>query len=163
MARRREKEYEPVTVPFAATPAGEPPSIRQWANPCVWTERMLTTLEQGVQGGPSALAECLLRRAGVVQPECSPCAFRSILPEVRPSTGEPDAGKPPVRFGGRGGRVSNRPSLPLSSSEGRSPGISAAPRVIVCRVLRCSAQRAMSSLDRPSREEGHAKIPVANT
>lgn len=51
MARRREREYEPVTVPFAATPAGEPPSVRQWANPCVWTERMLTTLEQGVQGG----------------------------------------------------------------------------------------------------------------
>jgi RNA-directed DNA polymerase len=42
---------EPVTVPFAATPAGEPPSIRGWANPCVWTERMLTTLEQGVRGG----------------------------------------------------------------------------------------------------------------
>jgi RNA-directed DNA polymerase len=51
MSKRREKEYEPVTVPFAATPAGESPSIRDWANPCVWTERMLTTLEQGVRGG----------------------------------------------------------------------------------------------------------------
>ena len=49
MAKRR--EYEPVTVPFAATPAGEPPSIRDWANPTVWTDRMLTTLEQGVRGG----------------------------------------------------------------------------------------------------------------
>ena len=51
MAKPKERTYEPVTVPFAATPAGEPPSIRGWANPCVWTERMLTTLEQGVRGG----------------------------------------------------------------------------------------------------------------
>ena len=42
---------QPTTVPFAATPAGEPPSIREWAKPEVWTERMLTTLEQGVRGG----------------------------------------------------------------------------------------------------------------
>lgn len=51
MSKPREKNYQPVTVPFAATPAGEPPSIRDWANPCVWTDRMLTTLEQGVRGG----------------------------------------------------------------------------------------------------------------
>lgn len=51
MSKRRERTYEPVTVPFAATPAGEPSSIRDWANPCVWTDRMLTTLEQGVRGG----------------------------------------------------------------------------------------------------------------
>lgn len=51
MAKPRERNYEPVTVPFAATPAGEPPSVRGWANPCVWTDRMLTTLEQGVRGG----------------------------------------------------------------------------------------------------------------
>lgn len=47
----KQREYEPVTVPFAATPAGEPPSVRDWANPFVWTERMLTALEQGVRGG----------------------------------------------------------------------------------------------------------------
>ena len=51
MTKPREKNYEPVTVPFAATPAGKPPSIREWANPTVWTDRMLTTLEQGVRGG----------------------------------------------------------------------------------------------------------------
>jgi RNA-directed DNA polymerase len=51
MSQRRERKYEPVTVPFGATPAGEPPSIREWANPSVWTDRMLTTLEQGVRGG----------------------------------------------------------------------------------------------------------------
>lgn len=51
MTKRRETEYVPATVPFVATPAGKPPSIREWANPSVWTDRMLTTLEQGVRGG----------------------------------------------------------------------------------------------------------------
>lgn len=45
------KAYAPVTVPFAATPTGETPSIAQWAHPVVWTDRMLATLEQGVKGG----------------------------------------------------------------------------------------------------------------
>ena len=51
MTTRRQRNYQPVTVPFSATPAGEPPSVRDWANPCVWTERMLNTLETGVRGG----------------------------------------------------------------------------------------------------------------
>lgn len=50
-SKRQEKKYEPVTVPFAATPAGEPPSVQDWANPIVWNERMLATLQQGVRGG----------------------------------------------------------------------------------------------------------------
>ncbi len=42
----------PVTVPFAATPAGEPPGIDQWAHRAVWTERMVATLlEDKVRGG----------------------------------------------------------------------------------------------------------------
>lgn len=46
------RSYIPVTVPFAATPAGEPPNIRQWAHRGVWSERMLTTLlEDRVKGG----------------------------------------------------------------------------------------------------------------
>jgi RNA-directed DNA polymerase len=45
------REPPPATVPFAATPAGEPRSVRTWANPCVWTDRMLTALETGVKGG----------------------------------------------------------------------------------------------------------------
>lgn len=51
MTTHRERTYEPVTVPFAATPAGDPPFIREWANPGVWTQRMLNTLETGVRGG----------------------------------------------------------------------------------------------------------------
>ena len=46
------REYIPVTVPFAATPAGETPSIAQWAHHAVWTERMLETLlNNKVRGG----------------------------------------------------------------------------------------------------------------
>src|ERR1700687_2619521 len=51
MSRRKERDYEPVTVPFAATPTGEPPSVKDWANRCVWTDRMLNSLETGVRGG----------------------------------------------------------------------------------------------------------------
>jgi RNA-directed DNA polymerase len=45
------EERKPTTVPFAARPAGEPPSIEEWANRSVWTDRMLTALRQGVRGG----------------------------------------------------------------------------------------------------------------
>jgi len=51
MTKRRKRDYEPVTVPFSATPAGEPPSVEDWANRSVWTERMLATLREGVRGG----------------------------------------------------------------------------------------------------------------
>ena len=48
----KERDYIPVTVPFAATPAGEPPSISRWAHHVVWTIRMLATLlEHKVRGG----------------------------------------------------------------------------------------------------------------
>ena len=39
----------------------------------------------------------------------------SILTEVKPSTGEPDAGEPPVRFGGRGGRNQSAFPTPIKS------------------------------------------------
>lgn len=49
---KRQQDYAPVTVPFAATPAGETPGIAQWAHQAVWTERMLETLlENKVRGG----------------------------------------------------------------------------------------------------------------
>lgn len=39
------------TVPFGATPARQPPSIAEWANRAVWTDRMLNALPSGVRGG----------------------------------------------------------------------------------------------------------------
>jgi len=40
-----------VTVPEEAKQAGEVRARWAWAEPCVWTERMLTALEEGVKGG----------------------------------------------------------------------------------------------------------------
>jgi len=49
---KRQRDYIPVTVPYAATPAGETPGIDQWAHRAVWTDRMLATLlENKVRGG----------------------------------------------------------------------------------------------------------------
>ncbi len=48
----KQPAYTPVTVPFAATQTGETPSIPEWAQRDVWTDRMLATLlEQKVKGG----------------------------------------------------------------------------------------------------------------
>jgi RNA-directed DNA polymerase len=47
-----QRDYIPVTVPFAATPAGETLGTDQWAHRAVWTDRMLATLlENKVKGG----------------------------------------------------------------------------------------------------------------
>ena len=46
----RPTEDKPATVPLAQQ-AGEILSRWRWVKPCVWTVRMLTALEQGVEGG----------------------------------------------------------------------------------------------------------------
>ena len=48
-------------------------------------------------------------KASFEQPVEYPDAVMSILIEVKPPTGEPYAGDPPVRFGGEGGRRWNSP------------------------------------------------------
>src|SRR5207245_2984258 len=68
-------------------------------------------------GSPSALAQCVLRPSRAARTPHR-LADRETLPMRKPATGEPYAGKPPVRFGGRGGQ---KPSLPLSRPQG-SPG-----------------------------------------
>lgn len=45
------KENQPATVPARATQAGEVRARMAWAEPAVWTERMLKALEDGVKGG----------------------------------------------------------------------------------------------------------------
>lgn len=44
-------ESKPATVPFRATQAGVHPIAWYWVEPSVWTERMLTALDNGVKGG----------------------------------------------------------------------------------------------------------------
>src|ERR1700733_5247390 len=50
-AMAKQADPKPATVPFGATPAGQPPSVKEWANRYVWTERMLDALQKGVRGG----------------------------------------------------------------------------------------------------------------
>lgn len=45
------KEPQPSIVPATATQGGDVPLRWSWTEPAVWTERMLTALEQGVKGG----------------------------------------------------------------------------------------------------------------
>src|ERR1700686_2073409 len=44
-------EKQPVPVPATAKQTGEVLERWLWTEPAVWTERMLTALEQGVKGG----------------------------------------------------------------------------------------------------------------
>ena len=63
---------------------------------------------------PSPLAKCLLRECRTVRASHG-LANSETVPMRKPPTGEPYAGKPPVRFGGRGG---DKPSRPLSMGHG---------------------------------------------
>ena len=45
------KEQQPSTVPAAAQQGGEIRARWAWVEPAVWTERMLATLETGIEGG----------------------------------------------------------------------------------------------------------------
>lgn len=49
--RDRQAETEPAGVPVRATQVGEIQGRWPWVEPSVWTERMLTALEEGVKGG----------------------------------------------------------------------------------------------------------------
>src|SRR6266513_2010629 len=44
-------EPRPTPVPTTAKQVGDAMGPRTWTEPAVWTERMLTALEQGVKGG----------------------------------------------------------------------------------------------------------------
>src|SRR6266567_6362987 len=63
--------------------------------------------------GPTKLAEPLVCGSRVADFGSCPCVYGDNLTIKHPLTGEPDAGDPPVRFGGRGS--ANTFSLPLSA------------------------------------------------
>src|SRR2546422_5404475 len=69
------------------------------------------TQRPGARQRPPTLAQSLLCRARAVLSGNGSSLDASILAKVKPPTGEPYAGNPPVRFGGRGSRTL---SLPLS-------------------------------------------------
>ncbi len=103
------------SVPATAKQAHDTRDPRQWGwvEPTGWSERMLAALVNGVRGGKWPLAQCLLRCAGAFHHDRSPRPGAPIPMRKQP-TGEPCAGDPLARFGGRGGE-----SLPYPYCAGR--------------------------------------------
>jgi hypothetical protein len=98
-----ESESETATVPLRAKQAESGPAQWAWVDREVWTDRMLAALGNGVKGHKwSILAKHVLRRVGAVHHDAGPFESEPI-PMWKPLTGEPCAGKPHARFGGRGG------------------------------------------------------------
>ena len=67
------------------------------------------------------VAQCLLCQARAVQLARGPCPSPPVLLQVKPSTGEPDAGDPHVRFGGRGCRTQSALPTPITQPQNRDP------------------------------------------
>jgi hypothetical protein len=88
---------------------------RSWVEASVWTERMLSALGNGVKVAKGLLRECRVVRAS------HGLAGSETVSMKKPPTGEPDAGKPPVRFGGRGGATLPDPYSPAVPEHKPSP------------------------------------------
>jgi hypothetical protein len=90
-----------LAVPETAKHEAEAQARWAWVEASVWTDPMLAALQSGVKGGRIMPSSPNLA--------CSPCTrlgLRRANPdEDQLSTGEPYAGKPHVRFGGRGGET----------------------------------------------------------
>jgi hypothetical protein len=109
MDRRTEDKLASLST---AKPARDTRARWNWVEPEVWTDRMLTAPEQGVKGEQwfryrwTHVFFCGTRAVLFVR---NPCFRTSILRQGDRLTGEPDAGDPPVRFGGRGNSGSPSP------------------------------------------------------
>jgi len=79
VAMDRSKEDKPAAVPKATRP-GEVRARWAWTEPSVWTERMLTALEQGVKGG---------RWYSLMDKVCRPENLRRACARVKANKGSP--------------------------------------------------------------------------
>ena len=102
-------------------PIGSTPKLD--AEPRVWTARLLAALDKRGQRrqGNRPEHQCRLD-AAVAEPglfACkAPMTRLPVLSQVRPPTGEPDAGDPHVRFGGRGSRTQSALPTPIRAAAG---------------------------------------------
>jgi len=116
----RRAEQTPSAVPERAPQDGEIRARWAWVEPVVWTERMLATLETGIEGGKwfRLTAQCLLHHGWPVLLKTGACCGLPIFFEV---TTNWRAGCQklacPVRREGR----PESSSLPLSLSASRRP------------------------------------------
>jgi RNA-directed DNA polymerase len=74
----RTKENQPASVPHGARQAGDIRVRWAWAEPSVWTDRMLTALEDGVKGGVWY---------SMIDKVCSARNLRSAFAEVKANRG----------------------------------------------------------------------------
>ena len=96
-------QEQPARVVAGPMQVGDIRGLWSWVEALVWTVRMLTALEQGERNERVPHSEWDL------QPGRIPFRDPSTPSWVRPPTGEPCAGDPPARFGGRGGRETGLP------------------------------------------------------
>ena len=103
MKRRSDPIPAPVSAPRRAKQAGDAQARWDWTEPTVCTLRMRIALDRGMNAATCFTGHGLLSVAAAHR-------FRSsVLFEVRPPTGEPCAGEPHARFGGRGGQETGLP------------------------------------------------------
>jgi hypothetical protein len=96
-----EEVNDPAAIVTGETQSKQVADIRDrwwWVEHSAWTQRMLTRLEESE---PTAVRLDGLRREGCLVWNTAFAPMVSLM--ETPLTGEPDAGNPPVRFGGRGG------------------------------------------------------------
>ena len=80
----RTKEQQPSAVPETAQQGGDIRVRWAWVEPAVWTERMLATLETGIEGGKwfRLTAQCLLHHGWPVLLKTGACCGLPIFFEV---------------------------------------------------------------------------------
>ena len=116
-------ENPPVVMPARASRTGATHAHVTWLKPLEGTARLLTTLVVRDNVDIRDPSDFLVAELGLQGLNTAHVFGSSILFEVKPPTGEPDAGNPLVRFGGGRGRTQSVPPTPIS--EGRR---SARPR-----------------------------------
>ena len=122
-------EKRPAAVPERAKQGGETASTEwAWVERSIWTERMLEALHRGVKGG---VWFSLAGRSHTSRSMGSTALRQPIAPcfsPGKPPTGEPDAGEPHVRFGGRGGASQCAIPTPIVARGASAPGTGRMPR-----------------------------------
>jgi hypothetical protein len=123
-------ENQPTPVPHGVRPHGAQQAGRHRAH-VTWYRPMAMPISH-VDGLPSKVKGLCSLTASMSESWYSHGRSPSILSEVIPLTGEPDAGNPPVRFGGRGDRNQSVLPTPILSLHFREYGLtssSPAPRM----------------------------------
>ena len=106
-------ENPPVVMPARASRTGATHAHVTWLKPLEGTARLLTTLVVRDNVDIRDPSDFLVAELGLQGLNTAHVFGSSILFEVKPPTGEPDAGNPLVRFGGGRGRTQSVPPTPI--------------------------------------------------